>query len=310
MANNATYAPWPGRSDVAWSAAEALSTSPSSRPEQRRVAPDIATLDGFRRHVRTPFSEGFLLCAVLGGLTGALLLIYAVGPASVHVRNPTLAAVIRYGAIVALVISLIGCVCGAPVSPLSSRLAHARMRARPHILGHVYPAKSRTGTWRFRVEAGEGLQDTAVVIDTVLEADSAARLLEAFDVWFETLENDRLADRGAQLRFGSATIVATSDIFGPEATGGYLVRDEHPDRGGWRLLISARPLPSTRNVFRSGEVLTVTESPAAIPSPTPGTHRSDTSGHLIERAANGLLLGAAVVVCLWWFGWLTVSIPW
>lgn len=279
------------------------------RLEQCRNTPDIDTPEGFRRQVRTPFSEGCLLSAVLGGLAAVPLLLHAIGPASVQIQNPTWSIVIQSAAVLALVIALVGYVRGTPALPFASRRAHARMRTRPHLLGRVYPARSTTGTAVFRVDAGDVLQDTAVVIDTGIAADHAARLLWAFDAWFTVLENNDLAHRGARLRFGSATIVTSEEIFGPEAVGGYLVRDPHPGTRGWRLLIADRPRNPALSSYRKGEVLTVTDSTATATSQSRSISHADGSDHLLGRLATGVVLCAAAAGWLW-FGWAITSGPW
>ena len=309
MAHTPPYAPWPGRSAAAWVEAEDAFAAPWSWLWQCRNAPDIETLEDFRRHVRISFSEGCILCAVLGGLIGTLLLLNALVPTSVQILSPVWLGVIRSVAVVALVIALVGYVRGTPTFPFASRRAHARMQARHHVLGQRYPARSAAGTGVFRVDAGEVLQDTAVVIDTTIAADDASRLLRAFDAWFTVLENDYLAYRGAQLRFGAATIVTSEEIFGPYAMGGYLVRDPDPGVPGWRLLIADRSRRSVLSPYHRGEVLTVADPAATATPQSRFLPHIDGSDHLLGRLAIGVVLCAAAAGWLW-FGWTITSGPW
>lgn len=309
MAHAPSYAPWPGRSAAAWAEAEDAYTASWSWLWQCWNAPDIETLEDFRRDVRIPFPEGCLLCAVLGGLAALPLALHAIGPDSVQIQNPTWSIAIRLALVLTLVIALVGYVRGTRALPFASRRAHDRMRTRPHLIGRVYPARSTTGTEVFCVEVGDVLQDTAVVIDTAVAADDAARLLRAFDVWFTVLESDYLARRGAQLRFGSATIVTSEEIFGPGAVGGYLVRDQHPGTSGWRLLIADRSRHPVLSPYRRGEVLTVADSAATATSQSRFLPHTDRSDHLLGMLATGVVLCAAAAGWLW-FGWTLTSGPW
>ncbi|WP_420751349.1 hypothetical protein [Rhodococcus sp. O3] len=238
-----------------------------------------------------------------------MLLLTVVLPTPVEVQNPTWVIAIWSAAVLALVIALVGYVRGASALPFASRRAYSRMRARLHLLGRVYPARSSTGTEAFRIDAGGVWQDTSVVIDTALAADDAARLLRAFDLWFTVLENDALACRAAQLRFGSATIVTSEEIFGPGAVGGYLVLDQYSGTIGWRLLVAGRPLNPLVGPYRGGEIFAVADPRAPEEPQSCSISHADDSGHLLERVATAVALSAAVGGMLW-FGWVITSGPW
>lgn len=163
-----------------------------------------------------------------------------------------------------------GYVRGTPALPFASRRVYGRMLTRPHVLGEVFPARSATTAIPPRGEADDPMHEIGVVVDTVLGSEEAARLRRAFTLWFTTLDDEPVACRAVRARFGSATIVMSEEIFGPNARGGFLVRGARPDLPGWRLLIAADPGYTTYNPYRRGVCLTVVDQDAAgSPGPDP-----------------------------------------
>ncbi|WP_226437859.1 hypothetical protein [Rhodococcus yananensis] len=152
------------------------------------------------------------------------------------------------------------------------------------------------------------MQDTMIVIDSILDDESTGRILRAFDLWFECLDSDPIARRAAQLRFGTATIVTGGEIFGPDAEGGFLVRDSDPAVGRWRLLIAAegsRGMP--RGSYRRGEVLSVVDGDAAD---RPYRYDLRESGHLLERAGEGTMIAVTITAWLWFGSWSAIGGLW
>lgn len=104
------------------------------------------------------------------------------------------------------------------------------------VLCQLYPA-------RFSIADGDGYRETCIAIAADTSDAQAARVLTAFRLWLDRLH----ADAGATIRArnegwapSGATVFASEEIFGPEATGGFLVRRPNPPADGWGVLITPR----------------------------------------------------------------------
>lgn len=300
MVKAAHRAPWPGGSDAAWLTASESADPPWSPAADRRTVPNLGTAAAFRRHVRTPASEGSRLATTFGGVLAAVIVLYQVtGLIPPSLQRSAWPVILWLGVVAAAVTAVVGYVRGTSTLPFASERARVRMLAGPHVLGRAYPARSSTAGRAFHVDDTGADQQAVVVLDTALGADSARRLLRAFDVWFSRLDGDDLAYRAAQLRFGSAMTVTSEEIFGEDAVGGYLVRDPEPSVPGWRLLIAGRHDRGTDRPYRRGEVLTVPDEGAAN---TEHDLFALEPGYLIDRITTGIMLFAAIAGWVWFAG--------
>ncbi|MGI6877698.1 hypothetical protein [Microbacterium sp. gxy059] len=85
---------------------------------------------------------------------------------------------------------------------------------------------------RFAVREGDGYRETCVAIAADTPDAQAARLAD----------DDGLARRARDEAWNprDATVFASEEIFGPDASGGYLVRRPNPPADGWGVLITPR----------------------------------------------------------------------
>ncbi len=301
-------APWPGGSHTAWVTAATTADPPWTPGDDCRSAPDLATAEGFRRNVRTHYSEGSLLAATFGSAVATVIVLHQItGLVPPVLQHPVWSTTLWIGAGAAASIAFAGFLLGSPSLPFGAERARARMLSAPHVLGQAYPARSSIGGRSFEVDGAETTEAAVVVLDTTLDAESSRRLLRAFDVWFGSLDRDYLSYRAAQLRFGSDSIVTSEEIFGAGATGGYLVRDPDPSIPGWRLLIAGRHDHSIDRPYRRGDVLTVPDDDV---TDCETSLETTDSGHLVERIAAGVLLFAAVSGWVWFAGAAFMPGPW
>lgn len=104
------------------------------------------------------------------------------------------------------------------------------------VLCQLYPT-------RFHIYHGDGYRGTCVAIDANTSDAQAARLLTAFGLWLGRVTTDPDAVSRARNEYwvpSGATVFNSEEIFGPEATGGYLVRRPNPPANGWAVLITPR----------------------------------------------------------------------
>ncbi|MGB3473552.1 MAG: hypothetical protein WBA69_02075 [Mycobacterium sp.] len=85
---------------------------------------------------------------------------------------------------------------------------------------------------------GEGQStSTSLLIDERLPDVAAIRLQHAVRTWLARVTADRDLNSAACTKLNFRWAVPTAEIFGPEATGAWLVLDQGDDDSPWRLLI-------------------------------------------------------------------------
>lgn len=123
-------------------------------------------------------------------------------------------------------------------------IGRRRRRTRPPrlipevriVLCQLYPTT-------FNIHDGDGYRETCVAIDANTPDAQAARLLTAFRLWLARLTTDPDAvsrARNEHWQPSGASVFNSEEIFGPDATGGYLVRRPNPPADGWAVLITPR----------------------------------------------------------------------
>lgn len=112
----------------------------------------------------------------------------------------------------------------------------------------------------FDIPDGDGYCSTVLAIDTRTADDQAAKIALAFSIWQERLASDSDAAseaRSTWVKGGGkaiANVYGSEEFFGPEASGGYLVRPSSR-RARWALLLTARPPKDPKHPLRSAKVL-------------------------------------------------------
>ncbi|NDK92179.1 hypothetical protein GYA93_21815 [Gordonia desulfuricans] len=230
---------WPCDPESVWAAA-----APAAAPG-RPTPPDIGDLDDFRR-LAAP-GDGAVGGAVVYAIAGAFFL--AVGIVALFFRPDPADAdgflgvlqwLIRWYPIAPLAVGAAFLI-AAPRSYRRDRADH------PHEVRDLYEAATDRGILvekagaSFRIlDRSDGWVDAAVGVDVRLDAVRAAHIREAFRTWFALLGADAQAARHARNLNGRTEVRRAEEIFGPEATGGYLMRATYPN-SAFALLIPDPP---------------------------------------------------------------------
>lgn len=227
---------WPGEPHAAWQAA---SRAVQSLP--RPPLPEWRDLDVFTRQVvlppATPSPAGtvgagifFLVCAWLKDFRGFL----GIGLSAL--------------AIVLVLAGLYFLWLERARHQHRVRRVHARCLAHA-VGGHAY----RTSYAYIWSEGTTTDTTTSLLIDDRLPDDDAARLQYAVRLWLA-----RVADQGLKAQVvkvhENRYAVPTSEIFGPEAVGGWLIMDQGVDDTPWRLLIDR---PNGVREYMHDEILAI-----------------------------------------------------
>lgn len=102
--------------------------------------------------------------------------------------------------------------------PMETRDLYEASRLRGVIV-EPFPA-------RFRIhDTSDGQVNAVIGVDVRLDAAQAARIRLAFTTWFEQLDADRRSAREMRNQHGAEDVRPAEDFFGPEAVGGYLMRE-------------------------------------------------------------------------------------
>lgn len=126
------------------------------------------------------------------------------------------------------------------------------------VLCEIYPTT-------FHIGDGDGWCLTSVAIDGRTADEQASRIVTAFRIWLARVEADKEADSAAKSAWNSGfrrrviNAFAAEEIFGPEATGGYLVRGT-ASRSRWALLLDWREPEDPAHPMRNALVLAVDQA--------------------------------------------------
>ncbi|AKS35604.1 hypothetical protein [Mycolicibacterium goodii] len=213
---------WPGDPHAAWQqAARALASRSLPRPE----LPQWRDFDVFTRQVSlppaTPSPFGtvgaglfFALCAWLKDFRG----FFGIGLA-------VLAAVLVLAGFYFLWLE---------------RARHQQRVRRIHgrCLAHGVGCHAYRTSYAYIWAEGNGTETTtSLLIDERLPGDDAVRLQQAVRIWLaRVLANPGLKAQVVKVH-ENRYAVPTSEIFGPQASGGWLTVDQGADDTPWRLLI-------------------------------------------------------------------------
>ncbi|WP_116950461.1 hypothetical protein [Jiangella endophytica] len=103
-------------------------------------------------------------------------------------------------------------------------------RDHPRYLRELFVRINRDGTMvqtflsTLRLEAHEGTDPSRIAVETRVGDAQAGRLFAAFHDWLDGLRHDGDATKAVRERFGSRRVLPATELFGPEAEGGYLLR--------------------------------------------------------------------------------------
>ncbi|MDA0567367.1 hypothetical protein LG943_24035 [Streptomonospora sp. S1-112] len=286
---------WPAAPATAW----AESRTPPRPPEDRPAPPDIARYEGFLRHV--VIVRVHLVFALLLTVAAVVMAAVALSSPDPLVLPSEVVGAVAWGAAGV-------CAAGAPVLALVGRRAHRRVRR------NVYEQALRNGVvcdafpTGYRVPAGDGHADVALYVDVRMGAEQAGRLRGAVAAWVARLEADEAADRAAGERLRSLGVHATDRIFGPEAAGGFLARDDGP-LPGWRLVLPDEAPEPGADPLRTAEVYPIEDGTPLghprrrPPGPIPWAAVLDMAAAVLVAASGGVG---------WWLfnGWATRSNAW
>ncbi|RIQ29616.1 hypothetical protein [Jiangella rhizosphaerae] len=237
-----TDLPWPGDPAAAWR--RAVADAPAEPPARRRP-PDLSDFATFTRLV--PQRGEYLAMPVLYGVGGVFCV--AVGLHLMRYQRPldpfdgTVPAwlgLLAYWPPWFLMLALgAAALCWAPVSYVRGKRDH------PRHLRELYERVRRDGILvqtfpcRLRLEATEGTEQAKIAVDARATDAQAARLHAAFGDWLDGVSGDPAATKAVRDRYGSSRrVLPATELFGPDAGGGYLVRGTVGS--SWRVL-----LPST-----------------------------------------------------------------
>ncbi|KUH81689.1 hypothetical protein AU186_17030 [Mycobacterium sp. GA-1999] len=136
------------------------------------------------------------------------------------------------------------------------RVRRIHARALDHgVGGHAY----RTV---FAWNDGEGSPTPiSLLIDETLPDFAASRLQFAVRTWLARVTTDRHLNSQACQALGHRWAVPAAEIFGPEAAGAWLIRDQGDDDSPWRLLID-RPDGPTEYFY--DEVMVISGPPGRL----------------------------------------------
>ncbi|WP_231750672.1 hypothetical protein [Mycobacterium sp. NAZ190054] len=180
-------------------------------------------VDVFARHVRLPHRTPSPLGTVAAGVFVALL-----------AWSRDFDGVPGIGlAVIAVLLLVAGCYfMWLGKARRRCRLGRVHARALEHgVAGHAY----RTA---FSWSGGEGRPTpTSLLIDERLPDSAAGRLQHAVRIWLARVTSDDDLTAQAQRTLDHRWAVPTTEIFGPEAVGAWLILDQGDDDSPWRLLI-------------------------------------------------------------------------
>ncbi|WP_026931409.1 hypothetical protein [Glycomyces tenuis] len=233
--------PWPGGPDAVWAAS--AGTSAQHRPP----APDVSGFDDFARRVAP--REAALLSALLFVFLGVGLLVYAIVVASLMPELPegldgfdaVVLNLMKWHWVVSLVVGAWSLLVTAPRTYLKDKRDH------PGETRALYEASLDRGVvcevfaTRFKVPGSDGWDRTVIGIDARLDGERAARIRRAFTDWFAAVQSDVRTDKEVSKRHGGRDVLPAEDVFGPEAAGGYLIRQSVVGTG-WMMLIRDDPV--------------------------------------------------------------------
>ncbi|SEE60436.1 hypothetical protein [Jiangella alba] len=233
---------WPGDPAAAWRRTPADGPAPSSR---RRNPPDLSDFETFTRLL--PRRGEYLAMPVMYGVGGAFCL--AVGLHLMRYQRPldpfdgsapAWLGLIAYWPPWFLLLGLgVAGLCWAPVSYVRGKRDH------PRYLRELYERINREGIMvqtflsTLRLEANEGTDPSRIAIETRAGDAQAGRLHAAFHTWLDVLRHDDDAREAAQKRIGSRRVLPATELFGPEAEGGYLLRASSISQ--WQVLLPDGP---------------------------------------------------------------------
>ncbi|SDT30605.1 hypothetical protein [Jiangella sp. DSM 45060] len=222
-----TQQPWPGDPAAAWRRAPIDGPAPPSR---RPAPPDLSDFETFTRLL--PHRGEYLAMPLMYGIGGAFCV--AVGLHLMRYQRPldpfdgTLPGwlgLIAYWPPWFLVLGLgVAWLCWAPMSYVRGKRDH------PRRLRELYERINRDGIMvqtflsTLRLEAHEGTDPSRIAIETRIGDTQAGRLHAAFHHWLDALRDDGDARTAAQERIGERRVLPATELFGPEAQGGYLIR--------------------------------------------------------------------------------------
>lgn len=217
---------WPGDPHAAWREAANATMTCRTHSLPRPALPDWRDFDVFTRQVSvpptTPSPLGtvgvglfFVLCAWLKDFRGFFGIGFAV-----------LAAL--------LVIAGLCFLWYERPRQQQRRVCRVYGRCLAHgVGGHAY----RTSFAYIWGENSSTETTTSLLIDERLPDDAAAQLQHAVRIWLARVLADPHMKSQAADAYENRFVVPVSEIFGPEATGAWLIRDQEEDDTPWRLLI-------------------------------------------------------------------------
>lgn len=227
-----TAKPWPCDPEAAWAAA-----TPTDAPA-RRTPPDISDFDDFKQLAAPGKSAG----ASAAILTVAGVFFLAMGIVLLAFRPESSDG--TDGGFFAGVLFVFRWYWVAPFAVavwflLSAPRAYRKeSRDYPMETRDLYEASRVRGVTvetcsaRFRIyDASEGTVEAEIGVDVRLDAAQAERIRQAFRTWFEQLKADRTSTGQMRDQHGPKDVRPAEDFFGPEAVGGYLMRQIYaPER--------------------------------------------------------------------------------
>ncbi|MGE2726599.1 hypothetical protein [Mycolicibacterium pulveris] len=119
-----------------------------------------------------------------------------------------------------------------------NRARHARRVRRIHARAMAHGVGGHAYRTVFCWHDGEGQPTpTSLLIDERLPNHAASRLQQAVRSWLARVTADRVMNSAAMQQFNRRWAVPTTEIFGPEAHGAWLILEQGNDDSPWRLLI-------------------------------------------------------------------------
>ncbi|MBE5494641.1 Uncharacterised protein [Mycobacteroides abscessus subsp. abscessus] len=242
--------PWPADPVSAWAQAVAAPAAKSRYGERPSIRP-LEEIAADVRGQRVFVPAVALVFTVVGAiLVGGLLV--GVFPRSGH---STSAGVQWFAGVVLLIVG--------PALWLGHRQwrKYEERQGFPPargVLCEIYPTS-------FHIGDGDGWCLTSVAIDARTPDEQVSRIATAFRIWLARLEADKEADSAAKNAWNSGfrrriiNAFASDEIFGPEASGGYLVRGT-AKRSRWALLLDWREPEAPAYPMRNALVIPVDQA--------------------------------------------------
>lgn len=130
-------------------------------------------------------------------------------------------------------------------------------RIHPPLLPDAETVLCELHTTGFLVNHDDGYRETCVAIDAAASDAQAARIFTAFQIWLDALQSDPALTLAARSQWHphAATVFAAEEIFGPDASGGFLVRRPNPPADGWGAIVTPRRPRSHIGQLRYADVL-------------------------------------------------------